>query len=911
MSATDPKTETVKKDADPTEEQKQKLKQKRALRARQGRLKFLRVPSWKVKPRQRTHEQLQQHLWKQHELAISKASRTDPETGKVRAIKRARSNIKIPKSRKRRNRPPLVVTKDGKPRRYYKYGQRGYRDTARFRLADNVPFLPWWKQQVDKKASEVEWCTTGISRPLVTVQKAESRPHREKKRMTYMAPVFLSPLRPDIVRWVFAQQNKNRRQPYAVYAGAGHQHSAESWGTGRAVSRIPRVSGGGTSRAGQGAFGNMCRSGRMFSPTKTWRKWHAATNLNMRRFAAVSAIAASSVPSLVEARGHHIHNVPELPLVVDNRIEKFQTTKAAVTLLKKIGAYDDVEKVKASRVIRAGKGKMRNRRYVQSVGPLVVYKKNDGIVQAFRNLPGVDLVRVEKLDVIKLAPGGTLGRFIVWSEAAFNHLEALWGSWTDPPKLKRKFRLPRPVMTNPDVTRILGDPAIQSKVRPRMAAPKKRRRKTNPLKNFATMVKLNPYALTIRRNALRAEIQRKKGRAPINHEQIKKKKEWAWRKEYNYKRIATTSNIMITYKEHRLRKTRGQRLSAIRKAKQAKIQEHKDKRKKFHKKIERLRRRAKKKFPKNSKEGKTKYRAEMDRIDALVERHHRPTYQQAREDRGPKMLSEEQLARRRQYLFKYMQRRGYKPKRSKLYSAASKPVSGANVSKTAEEAKPFKTYDNDMCMGKEAPVEAICKANFIQGKAPKKGDNIVVLLWRKSYKNGYKYMPLYSALADEFKDKPLSVVGCCLDRDKNAAAGFLKKYHNGPKGNFTTTFPICEEWAPPNKVKPLSGRPIEAGFLENMMDLHPGMKEIPSIPHMFLVNSSGTIVWHQDHSERGATAPDHMDEVKEQVSRLLSGKVLLSLGTKVVAGSSSEDESSDDGDGDQAAGDMGDFFTGL
>ena len=34
------------------------------------------------------------------------------------------------------------------------------------------------------------------------------------------------------------------------------------------MSRIPRVPGGGTHRAGQGAFGNMCRGGRMFAPTK-------------------------------------------------------------------------------------------------------------------------------------------------------------------------------------------------------------------------------------------------------------------------------------------------------------------------------------------------------------------------------------------------------------------------------------------------------------------------------------------------------------------------------------------------------------------------------------------------------------------------------------------------------------------
>lgn len=51
---------------------------------------------------------------------------------------------------------------------------------------------------------------------------------------------------------------------------------------GRAVARIPRVSGGGTHRAGQAAFGNMCRSGRMFAPTKVWRKWHQKINLNQK-----------------------------------------------------------------------------------------------------------------------------------------------------------------------------------------------------------------------------------------------------------------------------------------------------------------------------------------------------------------------------------------------------------------------------------------------------------------------------------------------------------------------------------------------------------------------------------------------------------------------------------------------------
>ena len=82
-----------------------------------------------------------------------------------------------------------------------------------------------------------------------------------------------APIRPDVVTQVHTGLNKNNRQPYAVADNAGEQTSAESWGTGRAVARIPRVRGGGTSRSGAAAFGNMCRGGRMFNPNKTWRRW--------------------------------------------------------------------------------------------------------------------------------------------------------------------------------------------------------------------------------------------------------------------------------------------------------------------------------------------------------------------------------------------------------------------------------------------------------------------------------------------------------------------------------------------------------------------------------------------------------------------------------------------------------------
>ena len=76
--------------------------------------------------------------------------------------------------------------------------------------------------------------------------------------------------------------------------------------------------GGGTHRSGQATFGNMCRGGGMFSPTKTWRRWHRKVNVTQKRHAVCSSLAASTIPPLVMARGHRIDEVSELPLVVSD-----------------------------------------------------------------------------------------------------------------------------------------------------------------------------------------------------------------------------------------------------------------------------------------------------------------------------------------------------------------------------------------------------------------------------------------------------------------------------------------------------------------------------------------------------------------------------------------------------------------
>lgn len=341
------------------------------------------------------------------------------------------------------------------------------------------------------------------ARPLVSVFSLSG----DKSGETALPAVMTAPLRPDIVQFVHTNMNKNHRQAYAVSIRAGKQVSASSWGTGRAVARIPRVGGGGTSRSGQGAFGNMCRGGRMFAPTKTWRRWHKKINISQKRYAVASALAASAVPSLVMARGHVIEEVPEVPLVLETAVESTKKTSVAKDVLAAVGALDDVEKAGDSKKIRAGKGKMRGRRYVMRRGPLVIYKTNDGVEQAFRNLPGVELCCVDRLNLLQLAPGGHMGRFCVWSQAALEALDEIYG--------ENGKRIPDAIMVNADLARIINSDEIQSIVKPAKPANKIYDPKANPLKSIVALEKLDPYAANKRRMAQTAEKDRAANRDAV------------------------------------------------------------------------------------------------------------------------------------------------------------------------------------------------------------------------------------------------------------------------------------------------------------------------------------------------------------------------------------------------------------
>uniref|UniRef100_A0A2K6FCD0 Large ribosomal subunit protein uL4 C-terminal domain-containing protein n=1 Tax=Propithecus coquereli TaxID=379532 RepID=A0A2K6FCD0_PROCO len=287
----------------------------------------------------------------------------------------------------------------------------------------------------------------------------------------------------DIVNFVHTNLRKNNRQLYAVSELAGHQTSAESWGTGRTVAKIPRVQGGGTHHSGQGAFGNMCRGGHMFAPTKTWHLWHR------RRYAICSALPASALPALVMSKGHY-------------KVEGYKKTKEAVLLLKKLKAWNDIKKVYSSQRMRAGKHKMRNRHRIQRRGPCIIYNEDSGIIKAFSNIPGITLRNVSKLNILKLAPGGHAGCFCIWTESAFRKLDELYGTGRKAAFLRSNYNLPMHKMINTDLSRILKSPEIQRALQAPCKKIHCRVLKRNPQKNLRIMLKLNRYAKTTCRNAV-------------------------------------------------------------------------------------------------------------------------------------------------------------------------------------------------------------------------------------------------------------------------------------------------------------------------------------------------------------------------------------------------------------------------
>jgi large subunit ribosomal protein L4e len=145
-------------------------------------------------------------------------------------------------------------------------------------------------------------------------------------------------------------------------------------------------------------------------------------NVNQRRYALVSALAASAVPGLVMARGHKIEQVAEIPLVVkDEDILKVQKTKQLLKLLKKLRAYLDILVLRhpftITRTCKVPQQTNKGR-----VGLSLSINDESGIT----NHSETSQCRCHQCQLpqpLKVAPGGHPGRFIIWTEGAYKRLE--------------------------------------------------------------------------------------------------------------------------------------------------------------------------------------------------------------------------------------------------------------------------------------------------------------------------------------------------------------------------------------------------------------------------------------------------------------------------------------------------------
>ncbi len=227
--------------------------------------------------------------------------------------------------------------------------------------------------------------------------------------------LFDETYRPDLIKKAVLAAQANRQQPYGPHMYAGLRTSAEGWGPGRGVSRVARLKNGSKSARIPQAV-----KGREAHPPKPETDRTEKINDKERKKAIRSALAATGNLELVTKRGHKFS--AQLPLIAVDNLAALTKTKDVKSFLEAAKVWDDIERAKET-TIRAGRGKLRGRRYKNAKSILIVTAEDNGIAKAARNLAGVDIVIFDQLNTELLAPGTHAGRLTIFTESAIAKLE--------------------------------------------------------------------------------------------------------------------------------------------------------------------------------------------------------------------------------------------------------------------------------------------------------------------------------------------------------------------------------------------------------------------------------------------------------------------------------------------------------
>jgi len=234
---------------------------------------------------------------------------------------------------------------------------------------------------------------------------------------------FSTPLRPDLVQRAWWILHSHGIQPYGRDPMAGNRTSAETGNppTGRGVSRIPRIKGAGSSKSGQAGGVASIVGGRLPHPPRSEKVIYRKINVKERKLALNTAIAFTADATAVSWRGHKTGKL-KFPVVVSDDLEALEKTAAVEALLADLGLNDELKRVYGGVKRRSGKARMRGRTNRKKVGPLIVVSNDRGVGKAAASIPGVQVVPVDSLSVLPLAPGGVAGRLTIWTRSAIEVL---------------------------------------------------------------------------------------------------------------------------------------------------------------------------------------------------------------------------------------------------------------------------------------------------------------------------------------------------------------------------------------------------------------------------------------------------------------------------------------------------------
>ncbi|HJO14618.1 MAG TPA: 50S ribosomal protein L4 [Candidatus Pacearchaeota archaeon] len=252
--------------------------------------------------------------------------------------------------------------------------------------------------------------------------------NKEGKKVKEMdTKLFEEPIRIDIISKIV--EAEKIRQPFSNTFRAGMDRSASGnvrhrrhvWKShyGRGMSRIPRkaMSRRGTQFSWVGAIVPFARGGRRAHPPK------GSTGLvKINRKEAIKALLSSlsyvADNKAIEKKYARIEKVEgTFPLIVEDKVVELKTKDFLDSLKKILGDLYSVAVQEKS--VRAGKGKMRGRKYKQNAGLLVIVGNDED-----KNVNGIDIIKVNDLSVSDLASGGA--RLTLFSEKAIEELEKVF-----------------------------------------------------------------------------------------------------------------------------------------------------------------------------------------------------------------------------------------------------------------------------------------------------------------------------------------------------------------------------------------------------------------------------------------------------------------------------------------------------